>query len=85
MDVPARRGRARDQQHLRAVAPGRGAVIRRKLSFGSNNGSGMRFLERILSVSETWRLHQINLLDYLTRAIIALRENRPAPRLLPTQ
>lgn len=63
----------------------RGAVIHRKLSFGSKSGQGMRFLERIFSVNETCRMNHIDILDYLTRTIVAHRAGAPAPRLLPTR
>lgn len=61
----------------------RGAVIWRKTSFGSNSGKGLRFTERMLTVIETCRIHERNILDYLTRAIVAHRQNQPAPHLLP--
>lgn len=60
-------------------------VIWRKLCFGSNSGKGLRFTERVLTVTETCTQHQQNVLEYLTRAIVAARENRPAPRLLPAR
>lgn len=63
----------------------RGAVIHRKLSFGSKSGQGMRFLERIFSVNETCRMNDTDILDYLTRAIVAHRAAAPAPRLLPSR
>lgn len=63
----------------------RGAVIWRKTSFGSKSGRGMRFAERVLTVTETLRMHQRNILDYFTESISRHRENRPAPRLLPVR
>jgi transposase len=59
-------------------------VLWRKISFGSGSGRGMRFVERILTVSETCRQHQQSVLDYLTRALVAQRNGLPAPALLPT-
>ncbi|MCX7417946.1 MAG: transposase [Planctomycetia bacterium] len=46
----------------RALRP---AVIYRKLSFGTQSESGSRFLERILTVSETCRLRNRSIYDYL--------------------
>lgn len=62
----------------------RRAVLWRKTSFGSASGKGLRFVERVLTLSETCRQQQVNLLDYLTRAIVAYRQNVPTPRLLPS-
>lgn len=63
----------------------RGAVIHRKLSFGSKSGKGMRFLERIFSVNETCRMHDKNILGYLTDVVVAHRASKPIPRLLPAR
>ncbi|MEW6422950.1 MAG: IS66 family transposase [Deinococcota bacterium] len=57
-------------------------VLWRKGSFGSNSGRGLRFVERILTVSETCRQRKRGMLDYLTRAIEAHRAGSPAPLLL---
>lgn len=62
----------------------RRAVLWRKCSFGSQSGKGLRFVERMLTLAETCRQQSVNVLDYLTRAIVANRQNGPAPRLLPT-
>ena len=43
----------------------RSAVILRKLSFGTQSSRGSRYLERILSVSETCRLQKRNAYEYL--------------------
>src|SRR5690625_716699 len=59
-------------------------VIQREVSFGSNSGKGLRFTERMLSISETCRQSQIHLLNYLELAIVAHRRNDPTPRLLPS-
>jgi transposase len=61
----------------------RAPVIRRKLCFGSQSGAGLRATERLLSVTETCRQHQRNLLGYLSDALTAHREQLPAPALLP--
>ncbi|HYW05485.1 MAG TPA: IS66 family transposase [Longimicrobium sp.] len=57
-------------------------VLWRKGSFGSNSGRGLRFVERILTVSETCRQRKRGMLDYLTRAIEAHRNGSLAPLLL---
>lgn len=61
----------------------RHAVLWRRTSFGSQSGKGMRFTERVLTVVATCRIHQHNVLDYLTRAIFAHRSGQPIPRLIP--
>lgn len=58
-------------------------VIWRKCCFGSNSGAGLRFVERMLSATETCRQQHRNLLEYLTAALEAHRIGVPAPRLLP--
>ena len=52
----------------RALRP---AVIYRKLSFGTQSASGSRFLERMLTVSETCRLQNRNAYQYLIEAMEA--------------
>lgn len=64
----------------RALRP---AVIYRKLSFGTNSESGSRFLERILTVSETCRLQNRSIYDYLVTALQAHFKQQPIPSLLP--
>lgn len=59
-------------------------VLWRKCSFGSQSGKGLRFVERVLTLTETCRRQSMNVLDYLSEAIVAHRRNAPAPRLLPT-
>jgi transposase len=63
----------------RALRP---AVIHRKLSFGTQSASGSRFLERLLSVSETCRLQNRNVYQYLIQAMEAKYAGQPAPSLL---
>jgi transposase len=58
-------------------------VIYRKLSFGTQSGSGSRFLERLLSVSETCRLQNRNAYQYLIDAMTAHFAGTPSPSLLP--
>ena len=64
----------------RALRP---AVIYRKLSFGTQSASGSRFLERILTVSETCRLQNRSIYDYLVTAVRAHFKQQPSPSLLP--
>lgn len=64
----------------RALRP---AVIYRKLSFGTQSASGSRYLERLLSVSETCRQQNRNAYEYLIAAMEAKFANRSAPSLLP--
>lgn len=65
----------------RALRP---AVIYRKLSFGTQSTSGSRFLERLLSVSETCRLQNRNAYQYLIDAMASHFAGKPSPSLLPT-
>lgn len=64
----------------RALRP---AVIYRKLSFGTQSARGSRYLERLLSISETCRLQNRNVYQYLIEAMEAKYAGRPAPPLLP--
>lgn len=64
----------------RALRP---AVIYRKLSFGTQSASGSRYLERMLSVSETCRLQNKSAYEYLVAAMQAKFAGHPAPSLLP--
>ena len=64
----------------RALRP---AVIQRKLSFGTQSETGSRFLERMLSVSETCRRQQRSVYDYLVKAVSASFSKIPSPSLLP--
>jgi len=65
----------------RALRP---AVIYRKLSFGTQSESGSRFIERMLTVSETCRLQKRSVYNYLTEAVTAHFANQAAPSLLPS-
>ena len=65
----------------RALRP---AVIYRKLSFGTQSSSGSRYLERILTVSETCRRQGRSAYDFLVEAMEAKFANLPAPSLVPT-
>ena len=65
----------------RALRP---AVIYRKLSFGTQSESGSRFIERMLTVSETCRLQDRSVYDYLIEAVTAYFSMQSPPSLLPT-
>jgi transposase len=60
----------------------RGAVIYRKLSFGSQSEQGERTIERLLSASITCRLQKRSLFAYLTRVLTANIRGDPAPALV---
>ena len=64
----------------RALRP---AVIYRKLSFGTQSAAGSRYLERLLSVSETCRLQNRNAYQYLIEAMEAHFAGQIPPTLLP--
>jgi transposase len=63
----------------------RSAVIYRKLSFGTQSAAGSRYLERILTVSETCRLQKRSAYNYLVTAMEASFAGQPSPSLLPAQ
>jgi transposase len=63
----------------RALRP---AVIQRKLSFGTQSEAGSRFLERILTVSETCRIQERSAFAYLVQVMEAKFNNQKAPSLL---
>src|SRR6056297_2678076 len=62
----------------------RPAVIYRKLSFGTQSASGSRYLERILTVSETCRIQNRNAYEYLIEAMRVKFNHASAPSLLPS-
>jgi transposase len=66
----------------RALRP---AVVWRKKSYGCHSEEGCRFVERLLSVTQTLRLQGRPVLDYLTEALRTHRHGLPAPQLLPTR
>ncbi|HEY0982791.1 IS66 family transposase [Schlesneria sp.] len=63
----------------RALRP---AVIYRKLSFGTQSEAGSRFIERMLTISETCRLQKRSVYQWLTAAVEASLSGRPAPSIL---
>lgn len=60
----------------------RQAVIWRKLSFGTQSAEGSRFVERLLTVVETCRRQQRNVLAWLVEAVAARFTGKTAPSLL---
>lgn len=54
----------------------------RKLSFGTPNAQGSRFVETLLTVVETCRQQKRNILDFLTASIQAHLNANPAPKLI---
>lgn len=63
----------------------RSGVLWRKRSFGSQSASGCRFVERILTVTQTLRLQKRPVLDYLVHALQCHRAGNSAPQLLMAQ
>jgi transposase len=61
----------------------RHAVIWRKLSFGTQSASGSRFVERLLTVTETCRRQSRNVFCWLTETVQAHIQQQPTPSLLP--
>jgi len=59
------------------------AVIWRKLCFGTQTSAGSRYVERMLTVVATCRLHQRPVLEYLTAVATAAYAGQPSPALLP--
>lgn len=61
----------------------RKAVLWRKGCFGNQSEAGLRYAERILSISATCQQQQVHPLDFVALSIAALRSGEPAPKLLP--
>ena len=61
----------------------RPAVIWRKKSFGSASPAGCRYVERMLSVTETLRRRGHPVLAYLAGAVAAYRKGEPTPAIGP--
>jgi hypothetical protein len=61
----------------------RKAVLWRKGCFGTRSTAGSLFAERMLTVAETCRQNQRNVLEYLSAAVNATLLGNPAPRLIP--
>ena len=64
----------------RAIRP---AVIYRKLCFGTQSESGSRFIERMLTITETCRLQGRSVFPFLAEAVAAHLQGKPAPSLMP--
>jgi transposase len=62
----------------------RKAVLWRKGCFGTRSTAGSLFAERMLTVAETCRQNERNVLEYLSAAIKANFSGNPAPQLIPT-
>src|SRR5437773_4136748 len=60
----------------------RRAVLWRRRSFGCNSDAGCRFVERILTIVQTCRLHGKNTLEYLCDAVHNHRRRLSCPCLL---
>jgi transposase len=58
------------------------AVLWRRRSFGCNSVAGCRFVERILTVVQTCRLRDRNVLEYLTQAVREHRSGREYANLI---
>jgi len=61
----------------------RHAVIWRKLSFGTQSAAGSRFVETMLTVTETCRQQRRNAFAFLTAAVESRLAHQSAPSLLP--
>lgn len=61
----------------------RRGVLWRKSSYGTASAAGSRFVERILTVSESLRAQGRDILAFLVESIIAHATGRPPPSLLP--
>jgi transposase len=62
----------------------RKAVLWRKNCFGNQSEAGLRYAERILSVSATCQQQKIHPLDFVAQSIAALRTGSAAPQILQT-
>lgn len=63
----------------------RKAVLWRKSSYGTASAAGSRFVERMLTVSESLRAQGRGVLDFLTDALVAHASGLPPPSLLPAR
>lgn len=63
----------------------RQGVLWRKISFGCHSAAGCRFVERMLSVVQTLRLQQRNVLHLMIETVHNHRKNLPVPSLLPAE
>jgi transposase len=63
----------------------RRGVLWRKISFGCHSAAGCRFVERMLTVTQTLRLQNRNILQFLVEAVHNHRAGAPIPSLLPAK
>lgn len=63
----------------------RSGVLWRKNAFGCHSEAGCRFVERILTVTQTLRLQKRPVLEFLYHSLVAHRRSLPAPALLAGQ
>jgi len=63
----------------RQLRPG---VLWRKNAFGCHSDNGCRFVERILTVTQTLKLQNRPVLDFLYQAIKAHRAGNTGPKLI---
>jgi transposase len=63
----------------RLLRPG---VLWRKNAFGCHSDAGCRFVERILTVTQTLRLQKRAVLEFLYESVLRHRKGQPAPSLL---
>lgn len=61
----------------------RHAVLMRKSSFGTDSETGSRYVERMLTTVASLRMQERNVLEFLTESMVARREGRSGPSLLP--
>ncbi len=58
-------------------------MIWRRTSFGSQTQAGSTFVTRILTVVTSLKSQLRNILEFMTQAVVAAREGKPALCLLP--
>jgi transposase len=75
-----KRGVEPTNNHIeRLLRPG---VLWRKNAFGCHSEGGCRFVERLLTVTQTLRLQKRAVLEFLYQSLLSHRSGRPAPTLL---
>ena len=73
----------RDRAAEPPTPPHRGAVLRRKISYVTRSGRGLRFVERIFSVVYTCMQQERDLYAYLFESMTAAFSGLEAPSLVP--
>src|SRR5712692_1306468 len=63
----------------------RRGVLWRKISFGCRSAAGCRFVERMLTVTQTLRLQNRNILHFLVETVHNHRAGLPIPSLMPVK